>query len=114
MNPIFRNQDYDGKLAGELVKYAAIGLPLTSQEVRFIQEQYQSSIDVWNSFEYWDLWDPSIPDGVIDLGNRDYYPYSDVAFENMTIFLEYCASPYLNQSGVAPVDCDLIQDMENW
>lgn len=108
---------YNEEMAGELVKAAAIGLPLTSEEVRFIHEQYEKGIQVWNDWEWWDLWDENLPDGEYGryyVHSYDYYPYSYIAFEDMTNFLQYCASPYINRDSATLVDCSIIADPSQW
>ena len=100
---------FNGDLAGNLPKYAACGLPLTSEEVRFVHQYYDVAIEVWNDWEYWDLWDDSVPDG-----EHPYKPSTRIDFHDMISFLQLCASPYYNDSGAEVVDCDIIRDSANW
>jgi hypothetical protein len=113
INDVFDNEDqregYKGHLAGSLVKYAACGLPLLAREVRFIHEMYDQAIEVWNSYEHWDLWDDSVGDGA-----RSYKPGTRVPYQDMTAFLQLCASPYQNDAGTNVVDCEIIRDASNW
>lgn len=102
---------FNRKLAGRMVRYAIVGLPLTSDEVRFIYEEFEKGIDYWNSWEYWDIW--SLEDGTYQDGNN-YYPASNIDLENMTSFFTYCNSPYRNETGVPIVDCDIIRDPSQW
>ncbi len=104
-----QQERFNGDLAGNLVKYAASGMPLTSREVRFIHQHYDQAMEVWNNYEDWDLWADSVPDG-----RRSYRPGTRVAFEDMTAFLQMCASPYYNESLAVPVDCSIIRDASNW
>jgi len=102
-------EDYKGKLAGSMVKYAACGLPLLAREVRFIHETYDQAIEVWNAYEHWDLWADNVQDGP-----RPYKPGTRVAFQDMTAFLQLCASPYANDTGTKVVDCEIIRDPSSW
>lgn len=104
-----KQEGYNGDLAGQMVKYACCGLPLTSEEVRFIHQYYDMAIEDWNNWEYWDLWDESHGDG-----EYPYKPDSLVDFEDVTSMLQYCASPYKNEAGAEIVDCDIIRDPAQW
>lgn len=109
----FENPDdqerFNGDLAGNLVKYAVCGMPLTSREVRFVHRYYDEAIDVWNNWEDWNLWDDAVPDG-----RRSYKPGTRIDFQDMTSFLQLCASPFYNDAVAEVVDCDLIRDASNW
>ena len=100
---------FNGDFAGNLVKYAACGLPLTSCEVRFVHQYYDEAMEVWNGWPDWNLWDGSVPDG-----RRSYKPDTKVDFQDMTSFLQLCASPYYNDAVAEVVDCDIIRDSSNW
>jgi len=113
LNDVFDSEDqresYVGHLAGSLVKYAACGLPLLAREVRFIHETYDQAMEVWNDYEHWDLWDDSVGDG-----RRSYKPGTRIPYQDMTAFLQLCASPYDNETGNNVVDCEIIRDASNW
>ena len=102
-------ENFNGDLAGNLAKYAACGLPLTSREVRHLHRYYDEAAEVWNSWGEWNLWDASVPDG-----RHAYTPGTRVDFQDMTAFLQLCASPFVNDAGAAAVDCEIIRDAANW
>jgi len=104
-----QQEDFNGDLAGNLVKYAACGLPLTSGEVRHVHRYYDEAIGVWDSWQGWDLWDEAVPDG-----RHPYKPDTRVDFQDMTAFLQLCASPYYNDAVAEAVDCDIVRDASNW
>lgn len=105
---------FKGEHAGYLVRYATCGLPLTSQEVAFIHEQFSSTIDIWMDYEYWDITSDSLSDGEYPPDYGDYYPSSRPDLVNMLSFLQLCYSPFQNENGQQVVDCNIIRDMDNW
>jgi len=93
-----------------LIQAAACGLPLTWSDVRLIHRQFGQALDTLDRWPYWNLWDPSVPDG-----EYDYYPRLPiVGVETMGYLLEYCFSPFRNLSGAPCVDCDLVRDPARW
>ena len=107
---------WDGDLAVYALESAAAGLPLTSREARLIHEHFGQAVDDFRAFPNWDLWDPSVPDGVYGPGRRvqagpePHY----VNVEEMAFFLEYCFAPYRNPAGARFVDCDVVADPSRW
>jgi hypothetical protein len=101
---------YRRDMASFFIQAAACGMPLTSREVALIHEYYNAAIETWNEWEYWDMFDPNIPDG-----NIEHKPGGlEVRFEEMTNFFILCASPYTNPTGKAVVDCDIISNPSQW
>jgi hypothetical protein len=97
---------WESDLAVYLLQSAAVGLPLTSEEVRIIHRHYAASLDAYETFERYDLWDPSVPDGVYG-PNGGYKPAdAGVAVEEMGFFLAYCFSPFKNPGSAPLVSCD--------
>lgn len=102
-------ESYERTLAGTMVGYATCGVPLTSEEIRFVQGYYEASAEDWNNWPYFDLWDESHGDGTYS-----YRPGGDIRFENMTAFMQLCASPYYNDNDRPIVDCDIVLNPERW
>ncbi|MGC8927915.1 MAG: hypothetical protein ACP5QK_08315 [Myxococcota bacterium] len=104
--------EFPGDMAAYLFKAASQGVPLKNSEVRLIHTQYSKSIDDYLKWQYWDLWDSSIPDG--------QYPYSPssengkVNIEDMFYVFEYCFSPFKSKNGPRVVDCDIVKDRSRW
>jgi hypothetical protein len=110
------NPEWDADAAAFLLASAAYGLPLTDQEARLIRDQYSASVDHYASWEYWDLYAASVPDG-----DYAYEPSRDgtgderfVRLPAMTYLLEYCYSPFRNEAGAKLVDCDAVADPARW
>ncbi len=108
-------KEWDADGAPWLLAAAASGLPLTSEEARLIIQQYSDSVDFFEAWPNWDLWDESVPDGVVDYApsrstaERDY-----IRPEEMAYIMEYCFSPFRNPAGVKLVDCDIVGDSSRW
>lgn len=103
-------EKYNGRLAVDLLRYAATGIPLTSDEVRFIHEQFSKSIESMNAWPYWNMWDPTIPDGVYDaIPDTKHLDFVDFAS-----FIQMCDSPFYNETGQPIVDCNIILHPELW
>jgi hypothetical protein len=100
---------WDADLASFLTQSVAAGVPLTSREARLVQEQYGAAVDMMMGFQYWNPWDPAVDDGQFS-----YRPDFRVNVEDMAMFLEACWSPFRSESGVMPVDCDVIADPSRW
>jgi len=122
---------WSSRLALLLVEAAAVGLPLTSREVRLVQRAWTLAAEDLEAFPNWDLWDPSVPDGTYDgWTNWDWWPPDRPLDEiNRTSFRPvvrneavpvqwfampylYCASPFRNPAGESFVDCDLLRSLE--
>ena len=109
------HHEWDADAAGFFLSSATAGLPLTSEEARLIQDQYAYSADHYSAFPNWDLWDSSVPDGPIN-----YVPsggggtQTAVRLPEMVFPIEYCNSPFRNESGAQLVDCDIVGDPSRW
>jgi hypothetical protein len=92
---------------------AAGGLPLTSREARYIIKYASAGIDERLKWQYWDLWDSSVPDG-----RHGYRPPDNASLmfdmEDMAFLAEFCWSPFRNKTTVMPVDCEIIRDPAKW
>jgi hypothetical protein len=103
-----------------LVIAAANGLPLTNREARLIIEHYTEAIEYLNDFAYWNLWDPSLPDGEYPY-IPDRYVYDKkgdptdyfVRITEITHLYEYCYSPMKDPKSASFVDCDALLKSEN-
>jgi len=116
----YERLEYNSDMAAFLVAAGAAGLPLTSDEARLIHDLYSKSVDHYSAWPNWDLWDASVADG-----RQDYKPTRDVLEdgvhvstvvrpEEFTFLMEYCYSPFKNESGVKLVDCDVVLDPSRW
>ena len=103
---------WGGDLAHYLLRAACAGLPLKSSEARIIQEHYAGAADALAQWPYWDLWDASVSDGTLPYapGNQGH----GISVENFAYFLEYCFSPFRNESGAKVFDCDIVKDLSKW
>lgn len=102
-------------LAVFLLKSAAIGLPLTSEQARLIISEYEKALVHYQNFKNWDLWDKSIAEGTYS-PNGGYIPDNPglIAIEEMAVFLEYCNSPFRNPATKIVVDCEIVKDPARW
>jgi len=111
------HQEWDADAAGFYVTSATVGLPLTNEEARLVVEQYGQSIDFYETWPNWDLWDPSVPDGVVL-----YQPESQeipggawaLRVDELGFILEYCASLFLNDATSEFIDCERLLDPTQW
>jgi hypothetical protein len=117
--------DEPGRTAGEwqkeitnwLITSASVGYPLTSDEARKIHDFYLRTIDEFEVFPHWDLWDASVPDGVYNFRDGGMYPKHEdhrIDVEYIAFVLEVCWSPFLNPAGARFVDCDVVRDPTRW
>ncbi|MGM0575219.1 MAG: hypothetical protein ACQEXJ_05770 [Myxococcota bacterium] len=100
-----------------LITSASVGYPLTSDEARQIHDLYLRTIDDFEEFPRWDLWDPSVADGVYNFRDGGLYPeHRDdrIDIEYIAFVLEYCWSPFRNPAGATFVDCDVVRDPTRW
>ena len=108
--------EWDSDVASYLLVAATAGLPLTSAEARLVMEQYSLAADHYEAWGYWDLWDPSVPDGTLN----DYKPSRSgplgtvVRPTELAYLIEYCYSPFRNETGAELVDCDIVADPSRW
>jgi hypothetical protein len=107
-----REPGWKGDLSHYLLRAACAGLPLTSAEVRLIHGQYAAAAEAFSAWEYWDLWDASVPEGNLPYnpGNQGHW----ISIENYAYFLEYCWSPFRNDTGAKVVDCEIVRDTSKW
>lgn len=107
---------WEGELAVYLLRSAAVGLPLTAEETRKIHASYGAALDAFETFDRWNLWDASVPDGTYDSreGFRPPKTGHNVAIEEIALVLEYCFSPFRNPAGAPLVDCDIVADPARW
>ncbi len=99
-----------------LVQQAAVGFPLTADEARLVQTHWRNALEEFQTFEKWDLWDASVPDGDYPRGGG-YQPAESPAavdIEAYAMFLEYCNSPFKNPAGAQFIDCDVVADPSQW
>ena len=109
------NQEWNPDMASYLLAAGASGLPLTAREARIVQEQYAASVDHYEGWAYWDLWDESVPDGEYDyLPPREGQDGMFVRPEEMAFLMEYCGSAWKNPSSVDLVDCSVVLDPSRW
>ncbi|MDP8256805.1 MAG: formylglycine-generating enzyme family protein [Candidatus Alcyoniella australis] len=107
--------DWDADLAAYLLIAGAAGLPLTAQEARFVIEQYSLSAQHYATWPYWNMYDPSIPDGQYRYApDRAAEGYRVLRSTEVEYLIEYCASPFKNPASVDPVDCDAVLDPTQW
>lgn len=113
--PHFGNADWYADAASILLVSATAGLPLTSEETRLIHEEYGKAVDHYETWPNWDLWDPSVPDGVVEYKPSRYGELGNVVRpEELTYLIEYCYSPFRNETGAPLVDCEIIGDPNRW
>jgi len=109
------HNDWNSDVAAYLLVAASSGLPLTSQEARHVMEQYTLSVDHYEPWTLWDLWDVSVPDGTYDYKpSRNGSPETAVRLPAMSYLLEYCYSPFKNDTTAPLVDCAIILDPTLW
>lgn len=100
-----------------LITSTSIGYPLTHTEARQIHEMYLHTIDEFEAFPRWDLWDASVPDGVYNFRDGGMYPrHTDdrIDVEYIAWVLEACWSPFQNPAGAKWVDCEVVRDPSRW
>lgn len=99
-----------------LVQAASMGLPLTAREARHVQTHWTQAVAEFKDWPRWDLWDESVEDGQYGTGDGFRPRCSDdgIAVEALTMFMEYCNSPFRNPAGAQFVDCDIIADLDRW
>jgi hypothetical protein len=101
--------------AAFLLVAATGGLPLTSDETRRVMEQYSLAADHYAAWPNWDLWDPSVPDGVLAWEPDRNGPEGRVVeITEMAYPIDYCNSPWQDMAGAAFLDCDIVLDPTRW
>lgn len=110
------NENWGRDIATLLVEAACVGLPLTAAEARHVHTYYNQAVVDFMAFPNWDLWAPSVADGVYDF-RQGFHPKANpnaVRVEEIALMMEYCASPFQNPAGAQFVDCDLVADKAGW
>ncbi len=103
---------WDSELAPFMLSAAAVGLPLTSEEVRLIWQVYSDGIDHYKEWPNWDLWSSSVPDG-----EQPWTPDDEGHFirpEDLVRIFEFCYSPLRNPTSQMPIDCSVLADPSKW
>ena len=110
-----QHSEWTADAASFLLVAATAGLPLTSEEARLVMEQYTLSVDHYQDWPYWDLWDPSVPNGTYEYRpGRNGALGTAVRPEELSFLIEYCYAPFRNETGATLVDCDVILDPSQW
>ncbi|RJO63523.1 MAG: hypothetical protein C4523_20010 [Myxococcales bacterium] len=111
-----RNESWRRDISLELLQGASLGMPLTSEEAREIHQFVGQAVASFEDFPNWDLWDPSVPDGVYDFRSGFHPAHTPDAtrIEEIAFILEYCWSPFRNPAGAAFVDCEIVGDPAKW
>jgi hypothetical protein len=115
--PGWKDASWEKDVALYLLQGAALGIPLTSDEVRKIHHFHHAAVEAYKEFPNWNLWDESVPDGVYGFRDGGMYPAhgSDkIRIEDIAFILEYCWSPFKNPTGQVVVDCDIVRDPSRW
>ena len=113
--PNHDHRDWPSDAASYLLVAATAGLPLTSEEARYVMEHYSLAVDHYETWPNWDIWDPSVPNGEIEYKPSRNGPLGTVVRPTeLTYLLEYCYSPFRNEAGAELVDCDIIGDPTRW
>ena len=107
---------FQREIAVWLMRGAVVGLPLTSEEARIVQQFHLQAVTRYASFPNWNLWDASVPDGTYSFrdGFHPGYNPDSIQIEDLATLLEYCWSPFKNPAGVRFVDCDVVLDPAKW
>ncbi len=111
------NPQWERDIALFLLRSAAIGLPLTSDEARLIQQFHLSTLESFAQYPRWDMWDESVPDGTYSFRENGFHPLSGptvMRAEDIATLVEYCGSPFVNPAGARFVDCDVVRDPQLW
>lgn len=103
---------WNREMAVLLVQAASMGLPLQGHEVAHLQKHWTRAAEQLAAWPHWDLWAASVPDG--EYGLRPGDTDDGIPVEAVTLFVEYCNSPFKNPSGVPFVDCDVVRDPAKW
>ena len=111
-----QHTSYDADTASFMLTAATAGLPLTNEEARHIVEEYTTSIEHFNEWAYWDLWDESVPNGSVQIKpSNTMSPEKTVVRETeMAYLIDYCYSPFRNTAGADLVDCNVILNPDLW
>ena len=110
------HRSWDADTASFLLASATAGLPLTDREAQHIQQEYEIAMDHYLTWPYWDLWDASVPDGEVPIRPSSYISEEKdtVRSTEMAYFIEYCSSPFRNETGKQVVNCDVVLNPVLW
>lgn len=111
------NANWPRDMARLLLMAASVGVPLTSEEAAEVRAFYRRTVEAYRDFPRWDLWAPSVPDGVYSFRDGGMYPRHEPAYiriEDIAFVLEYCWSPFRNPAGAPVADCEVVQDVAQW
>jgi hypothetical protein len=103
---------WNKELAVLLVQTASVGLPLTWFEATHIHKQWTQAVTDYENWPNWDLWAETVADGPVQV--RPGATDGGIDIEAITMFLEYCNSPFKNPAGVKFIDCDIVKDPTKW
>lgn len=115
--PGLSDPSWDRDIALFLLRSAAVGMPLTSDEARKIQQFHLSTLASYAEYPRWNLWDPSVEDGTYSFRENGFHPQSGptvMRAEDMATLIEYCGSPFRNPDGARFIDCDKVLDPMQW
>lgn len=107
---------FEKDMALLLLEAGSVGYPLTSEEARKIHYFFSNTVDVYKDFPNWDLWDDSVADGTYSFRDQFHPKELDdtIGMEEIAFVIEYCWSPFRNESSVDFVDCDIVKDPSRW
>ncbi|NOZ02672.1 MAG: hypothetical protein GXP54_12400 [Deltaproteobacteria bacterium] len=111
------DENWEKDIARLLLMAASLGYPLNNDEARQIQKVYLRTVEAYEDFPRWDLWDKSVPDGEYSFRDGGMYPKHQpqyIRIEDIAFVLEYCWSPFKNPAGIQFVDCELVKDPKHW
>ncbi len=108
--------DWEPDLSTHLLVAASNGLPLKSSEARLIATEYSKAADYYITWPNWDLWAPSVPDGIQSYipGNSPTPDTRVVGTDELAFLMEYCYSPFRNPTGAKLCDCDIVLNPARW
>lgn len=101
-----RRAGFPRDFARLLVQAAGVGLPLTWEEARIIEEELYRSIAAYEKFPLLDLFDPGFPDGIYRESQLN--PPGAISLEELLFPLEYCGSPLKNPKSAPFINCELL------
>jgi len=115
--PGLTSDRWERDIARFLLMAATLGYPLTADEARHVQKVHLDTVEAYEDFPRWNLWDDSVPDGVYSFRDGGMYPKHEphlIRIEDIAHILEYCWSPFRNPAGIPFVDCDVVRDTAQW
>ena len=111
------SDNWERDIARFLLMSAALGYPLTSEEARLVQDVHLATVAEYTTFERWNLWADTVPDGTYSFRDGGMYPRHRpelIRIEDIALVLEYCWSPFRNPASAPFVDCDVVADLARW